>query len=214
VDGSEITLSYNRAVSQDFFRAPITSMTPNQRARRERLTAAVIAIVSETGPENLQMREVAERSGVALGTAYRYFASKEHLLAAAWADWHGRLTEKVMADLARPDRRQITERVLDFALRQMRAFQHNPNFARLAVQIEASPDPYASETLVQIGEENQRVMEALMAGLPPEIARPARIAISSTLGAGLIAWTTGRATIMETLRNLEDVVRLVLRETD
>ncbi len=201
-------------MSHDFFRAPISSMTANQRVRRDRLTRAVIEIVSETGPENLQMREVAERSGVALGTTYRYFASKEHLLAAAWADWHSRLTEKVMADLARDGRQRILDRVLDFVLREMRAFQHNPNFARLAVQLEASSDPYVSETLVEIGEENQRVMDALMAGLDPEIARPARTAISSTLGGGLVAWTTGRATIMETLRNLEEVVRLVLRETD
>jgi AcrR family transcriptional regulator len=202
-------------VSQDFFRTPIGSMTTNQRARRDRLTRAVIEIVSETGPENLQMREVAERSGVALGTTYRYFTSKEHLLAEAWKDWQDRLTEKVMTDVGRGGQQQSTcDRVLEFVLREMRAFQHNPNFARLAVQLEACPDPYVSETLVQIGEENQRVMDALMAGLDEEILRPARIAISSTLGAGLVAWTTGRVTIVEALRNLEEVVRLVLGETD
>ncbi|MGI8330424.1 TetR family transcriptional regulator [Actinomadura scrupuli] len=201
-------------MSQDFFRTPIGSMTANQRARRDRLTRAVIEIVSETGPENLQMREVAERSGVALGTIYRYFTSKEHLLAEAWKDWQGRLTEKVMGDLGRVGRQPTYERVLEFVLREMRAFQHNPNFARLAVQLEACPDPYVSETLVQIGEENQRVMDALMAGLDEDIVRPARIAISSTLGAGLVAWTTGRVTIVEARRNLEEVVRLVLGETD
>ncbi len=206
-------------MSHDFFRATVDTMTPNQLARRHRLTETVIEIVSETGPENLQMREVSERSGVALGTAYRYFASKDHLLAAAWADWHRRLTDKVTHEL---NRRPPTppgddpgagacERVLAFVQREMRAFQHNPNFARLVVYLEASSDPYVSETLVQLSEENQRVMNALMEGLPEEITRPAQIAIGSTLGMGLTSWTTGRITITEAMRNLEEVTRLVLK---
>ncbi|RAY12544.1 TetR/AcrR family transcriptional regulator [Actinomadura craniellae] len=194
-------------------------MTPSQLARRRRLTETVIEIVSETGPENLQMREVAERSGVALGTAYRYFASKDHLLAAAWADWHGRLSEKVISDLSKqPGGRSedgsasVCERVLAFVLREMRAFQHNPNFARLAVHLEACNDPYVSETLVGLGEENERVMRALMGDLPEEVARPARVAISSTLGMGLTSWTTGRTTVTEAMRNIEEVTRLVMRD--
>jgi TetR/AcrR family transcriptional regulator, cholesterol catabolism regulator len=206
-------------VSHDFFPQPVGIMTGNQLARRRKLTDTVIEIVSERGPENLQMREVAERSGVALGTAYRYFTSKDHLLAAAWADWHQRLTERVMADIARRNGSsrdgKVTstcERVLAFVQREMRAFQHNPNFARLVVRLETSADPFVSETLVVLSEENQRVMEALMSDIPEEIARPARVAIASTLGSGLTAWTTGRITVTEALRNLEEVTRLVLRD--
>ncbi|WP_211359767.1 TetR family transcriptional regulator [Actinocorallia herbida] len=203
-------------MSQDFFRAPVTTMTASQLERRRKLTEAVIEIVSETGPENLQMREVAERSGVALGTAYRYFASKEHLLAAAWANWHRQLTERVMAETAARGGKKagdtVCERVLGFVQREMRAFQRNPNFARLAVLVEASSDPYVSETLAELGEENQRVMRALMEGVPEEIAAPAQTAIGSTLGMGLISWTTGRATLTETQRNLTEVTRLVLRD--
>ena len=209
-------------MSHDFFRATVETMTPNQLARRRRLTEAVIEIVSAAGPENLQMREVSERSGVALGTAYRYFASMDHLLAAAWADWHRRLTDKVMGEV---DRRaagrapsgasaadEVCERVLAFVLREMRAFQHNPNFARLVVYLESRSDPYVSETLVELGEENQRVMAALMDGLPEEVARPARTAIGSTLAVGLTFWTTGRITVAEAIRNLEEVTRLVLAD--
>ena len=207
-------------MGHDFFRQPITAMTASQLARRRRLTDAVIELVSESGPENLQMREVAERSGVALGTTYRYFASKEHLVAAAWAEWHRRLTERVMADLEKSPRRPareaedggVCERVLAFVKRELRSFQRNPHFARLAVQLEASSDPFVSETLVGLGEENQRVMHALMAGVPPEVARPAVVAISATLDSGLTAWTSGRTTATAVMRNLEEVTRLVLRD--
>ena len=33
------------------------------------------------------MKDVAERSGVALGTIYRYFSSKDHVAAAALLEW-------------------------------------------------------------------------------------------------------------------------------
>ncbi|SEG93533.1 DNA-binding transcriptional regulator, AcrR family [Thermomonospora echinospora] len=204
-------------MSHDFFRTTVSTMTASQLARRRRLTDTVIEIVSETGPENLQMREVSERSGVALGTAYRYFASKDHLLAAAWADWHRRLTDKVMNEIdGRGGSRRggggesTYERVLAFVQREMRAFQYNPNFARLAVHLEACNDPYVSETLAELGEENERVMCALMEDVPEEIARPARVAINSTLGMGLTSWTTGRSTVTEVMRNLEEVTRLIL----
>ncbi|ROO87378.1 TetR family transcriptional regulator [Actinocorallia herbida] len=140
-------------MSQDFFRSPVTTMAPNQLARRAGLTEAVIEIVSETGPENLQMREGAERSGVALGTAYRYFSSKDHLLVAAWADRQGRLTDRVMAEMsgrgAKCAEDIACELVLAFVEREMRAFQRNPNFARLAVRLETPSDPYVSETLAE-----------------------------------------------------------------
>lgn len=207
-------------MSDDFHRLPVSTMTDGQRARRDRLTAVVIEMVSESGPENLQMREVAERSRVALGTTYRYFASKEHLMAAAWVAWHRRLSERVLAGLPRAARRprrehgDLCERVLVFVHREMRAFQRNPNFARLVVFLEACADPYVAETLAEVGEDNERVMLALMDGVPEETARTAHLAISATLHSCLIYWTTGRMTVLQAMRNLEAVTRLVLRDLD
>lgn len=57
--------------------------TAAQRARRARILAATLALASRGGYEAVQMREVAERSEVALGTLYRYFPSKVHLLVSA-----------------------------------------------------------------------------------------------------------------------------------
>ena len=39
-------------------------------------------LAAEGGYDAVQMRDVAGEAGVALGTIYRYFASKDHLLAA------------------------------------------------------------------------------------------------------------------------------------
>ena len=79
---------------------PVEAMSPRQLERRRNLIAAALSLVTEIGVERLQMRQVSERSGVALGTAYRYFSSKDHLLAAAMSDWQERLAERVLAESA------------------------------------------------------------------------------------------------------------------
>src|SRR6185369_13213894 len=111
-------------------------MTPAQLARRRRLTDAVIQMIDQVPPDQLQMRDVAERSGVALGTAYRYFSSKDHLLAVA----------RDQARDGAPTSGPCT-RVLGFLHRELRAFQRHPNFARLFAQVEVATDPFASEEL-------------------------------------------------------------------
>jgi TetR/AcrR family transcriptional regulator, cholesterol catabolism regulator len=201
---------------------PVSTMTAAQLARRRRLTDAVIEMVDEVGPEQLQMRDVAERSGVALGTAYRYFSSKDHLLAAAWADWHRRLTDRVQAEVGKEQSRARSAqmgggactRVVAFVHRQMRAFQRHPNFARLVAHVQASSDPFASEELAGLAADNARVMSALMAGVPEEIARPAATAVNSVFAMSLANWTTGRLTTTDVFRQTEEVARLVLGTYD
>ena len=46
-----------------------------QRERRKRILDATLAIASKGGYEAVQMRAVAERADVAVGTLYRYFPS-------------------------------------------------------------------------------------------------------------------------------------------
>src|SRR3982074_3273354 len=54
-----------------------------QRERRKRILDATLAIASKGGYEAVQMRAVAERADVPVGTLYRYFPSKVHLLVSA-----------------------------------------------------------------------------------------------------------------------------------
>ena len=54
-----------------------------QRDRRKRILDATIALASKGGFDAVQMRAVAEQADVALGTLYRYFPSKIHLLVSA-----------------------------------------------------------------------------------------------------------------------------------
>src|SRR5437764_2549287 len=81
-----------------------------QRERRKRILDATLALASKGGYDAVQMRTVAERADVALGTLYRYFPSKIHLLVSALVQVFDRTQEEL-------DRRPIpgdpqTERLL------------------------------------------------------------------------------------------------------
>ncbi len=76
---------------------PLSDMTSAQLARRAKIIEEVIDLIGEVGADAVQMRDVAQRSEVALATLYRYFSSKENLLAAALADWQKRLTRRMLS---------------------------------------------------------------------------------------------------------------------
>src|ERR1700730_10835495 len=95
-----------------------------QRERRKRILDATLALASKGGYEAVQMRAVAERADVALGTLYRYFPSKIHLLVSALAREFERTQEKL-------DRAPIPgdtpyDRMLYVLGRTTRAMQREP----------------------------------------------------------------------------------------
>src|SRR3954469_16432421 len=63
------------------------SLPRGQQERRERIVRAAITLLEQGEYDAIQMRDVAREAGVALGTVYRYFTSKEHLYAAALLEW-------------------------------------------------------------------------------------------------------------------------------
>jgi AcrR family transcriptional regulator len=65
-------------------------------ARKERLIAAATALAAEGGYDAVQMRDVAARAEVALGTLYRHYASKDQLLLAAMAQQATTLRERLV----------------------------------------------------------------------------------------------------------------------
>ncbi|MFT5221907.1 MAG: AcrR family transcriptional regulator [Glaciecola sp.] len=61
-------------------------LTAAQRKRRTDILNAARALAIKGGYDAVQMRDVSEKAGVALGTLYRYFPSKTHLLIAVMQD--------------------------------------------------------------------------------------------------------------------------------
>src|ERR1700689_467943 len=66
-----------------------------QRERRKRILDATLALASKGGYEAVQMRTVADHADVGLGTLYRYFPSKIHLLVGALATEMDQIQDKL-----------------------------------------------------------------------------------------------------------------------
>ncbi|MFJ5229810.1 TetR/AcrR family transcriptional regulator [Kitasatospora sp. NPDC088391] len=189
---------------------PVEAMSPRQLERRGSLLSAALALVTEIGVERLQMKQVSERSGVALGTAYRYFSSKDHLLAAAMADWHRLLLADLVGEVGVGRSASPAERAVRFVRRGMRAYQRQPELARLRVAVATSTDPFASEALQGLARADRAALGAVLPEVPPASGELVRHMVGHAWQGELTAWVTGRSTLDDARTRLEEMVRLVL----
>ena len=95
-----------------------------QNERRKRIIDTTIALASKGGYDAVQMRTVAEKADVALGTLYRYFPSKIHLLVTGLAREFERSLDKL--ERTRIPGENPYERVMFVLGRTTRALQRNP----------------------------------------------------------------------------------------
>ncbi|SHN46604.1 TetR/AcrR family transcriptional regulator [Cryptosporangium aurantiacum] len=122
-----------------------------QLARRERIVEAGLHLLESQEYDRIQIRDVAQEAGVALGTLYRYFSSKEHLYAAVLLEWSalGRTGE-------RRAKRGSAERHLRSRIRGViTAFERQPQFYKVQVLLQSSTDPNAKALLSEFAEAAQ-----------------------------------------------------------
>ena len=184
------------------------SLTRPQQARRQRVVDAAMELGLEGGYEAVQMRDVAARAEVAMGTVYRYFISKDHLLAAALVHWVEQLDSRLSQVPARGD--NSAERVLDVLDRALRSMGRQPRLVGAVFTALASPDPAAIECQQQVA--------ALMDGIisraigepqPPDPAARARI-LGHVWYSSLVGWVNGWSDINRVHEELVIAVRLLL----
>ncbi len=95
-----------------------------KQARRERLLLAVWSLVAERGFASVRVSDVAKRAGMATGTVYRYFPSREALFVAVFERATEVEVEQVRQALAgneRPVARRVEQALKTFARRALRA---------------------------------------------------------------------------------------------
>jgi TetR/AcrR family transcriptional regulator, cholesterol catabolism regulator len=181
-----------------------------QRDRHRRILDATLALASKGGYEDVQMRAVAERADVALGTLYRYFPSKIHLLVSALAREFERYQERL-------DRRPIPgegpyERVMYVLDRTTRAMQRDPMMIEAMTRAFMFADPSAANEVNTVARLTERMFtKAMHEGEPT----PDEIAIARVIGdvwmSNLVVWVTRRASTDDVSNHLELAVRLLLR---
>ncbi len=182
--------------------------TPAQQARRQRVVDAGLTLLRDRDYDHIQMKDVAEEAGVALGTLYHYFASKEHLFAEVLVEWAQRLGPNISRNplKARSDR----ERLAEVFHRSVRAFQRQPQLARLVATLETSADPLASEVLARLGEATTGAYVGAMRGVDAERAHAIVRVMDSVLASGLRSWVSGHMPITEVHDRLDEAAALLL----
>ena len=187
-----------------------------QRDRRRRILDATIELASKGGFDAVQMRAVAEKADVALGTLYRYFPSKIHLLVSALA----RRFEDSQAVIGR---RPVTgedaaERVIYVLKRATRGMQGDANLTEALTRAFMFADASVANEIHVVGMQlTSMLTRAIHGDEYVEGAQPsdqdiliARV-ISDVWLSALVSWVTGRSSAEEVGEHIEAAVRLVLR---
>ena len=159
---------------------PLEAMTSSQLIRRARLLEATLELAKEVGGQALQMKDIAARASVALGTVYRYFASKEHLLATAFADWKDRSARR-LATTTRTTDLTTAQVVSTYLVRELRSLYRHPHLAVLMTQLIGSNDPYVRQALEQMSETEAQVLRNLMPDLESELVQSVIITLGALL---------------------------------
>ncbi|WP_026338742.1 TetR family transcriptional regulator [Nocardiopsis sp. CNS-639] len=113
-------------------RAASGTMSRSQTQRRRRIVQTAAALAVRGGVEAMQMRSVAERAGVALGTLYRYFPSKMDLVVAVVTEELDLLEGGIVRRPPTAD--TPAERAVDVLLRATRGLMREPELADALVR--------------------------------------------------------------------------------
>jgi AcrR family transcriptional regulator len=184
-------------------------LTARQAARRERIIRAALELASEGGYEAVQMRDVAARADVALGTIYHYFSSKDHLLAATLVTWTRDLERQI--EKRPPQGDTVVDRVMDLLQRTTRGMRTNEKLSAAIVTGFTSPGEEVATCQFEVHD----VWSGILASAFDDSVDPARRSktirtLEHVWYSGLVGWTFGWVTLDQAISELEDAARLLL----
>ncbi|MCQ4046403.1 TetR family transcriptional regulator [Streptantibioticus rubrisoli] len=184
-------------------------LTERQEARRRRILHASAQLASRGGFDAVQMREVAENSQVALGTLYRYFPSKVHLLVATMQDQLQQMHETLRK---RPPAAEApSTRVAETLMRAFRALQREPQLADAMLRALTFADRSVSAEVDTVSRLTTAIiLDAMRLPGPPTAEQLSVVrVIEHTWHSALVTWLSGRASIAQVKIDIEMVCRLI-----
>jgi AcrR family transcriptional regulator len=186
----------------------VTTLTPSQQARRQRVITAALDLAAAGGYDAVQMRDVSNNSDVALGTIYRYFSSKDHLLAAAMADLTGGLHIQV-TDVP-PKGASAADRLVDVYKRATRALERQPKLTAALITALSSPDAGVNENAALVRGHIAGMADEILVDLDPKVRDDIVAVLGHVFYSTLTAWAHGRHPFSHVMRELEKAIRLLV----
>jgi AcrR family transcriptional regulator len=183
------------------------TLSKAQTGRRNLILELALGMVKKRGFEQVQMREVSEGAHLAIGTLYRYFPSKELLMAHVlerWCEAYWQQLEHVSEDQSNVDR------LIELSRRSIRAFEDEPNFLSVANALQLSHDPEIIVVMTRISERSYRFFAGSLVGLPDDDAETIADTVLAVIGAKLGMWIKGRMPIRQVYAGVERCIQLLL----
>jgi AcrR family transcriptional regulator len=186
------------------------ALTDNQLARRQRVIDAGLTLLKRRDYDRIQVKDVAEEAGVALGTVYHYFSSKEHIFAEVLVKWAATLRDSLTR---RPLTGVSPQQLLTEALhRSVGAFERQPQLARLISSLQLSADPFAAEILGRVDAITTGVYLELLDGVDPDLARSIVRTAEAVMDSMLRSWSADRLAITDLYDYLTEAVVLLFSQ--
>lgn len=187
-------------------------LTETQRERRLRVIEAALRLAADGGYESVQMRDVSTEADVALGTIYRYFSSKDHLLVSAMVEW---MLELEAAMTKRPPRGDETvDRVLDVLHRALRAVEREPERAAAVVKAQTSDDGAAVRASQEVTDVLYRIMaSAFLDGGDTDAQHDTIRVLAHVWFSCLVSWTSGVGDMAWVRSEVDTAAHLLLPAT-
>jgi len=190
-----------------------SALTRNQAARRERVIRAALELAAEGGYDVVQMRDVAARAQVALGTIYRYFPSKDALLLAVMVQWLGDLEQRVMRRPPAGD--DTVDRVMDVLGRALRSMDREPKLTAAVIAAMTAGDPASVAAIGDVTEAMARIMRsAFPEDVDPTLEASAAKVLGHVWWSATIAWANGMGDIDWVAGELREATTLIAERID
>ncbi|MCU1393101.1 MAG: Transcriptional regulator, TetR family [Ilumatobacteraceae bacterium] len=186
----------------------VTPLTSKQRDRRDRVVDAAMALAIEGGYDAVHMREVSARTGVALGTIYRYFPSKDHLLISVMSSWTDQLSTQLDQRPARGS--TPASRVTDVLHRACHSLERQPLLAAAVIRAMSSTEVGVSRASREVGRNLRGNIEPLLAEFDTDTRDAIIEIINHVWLSTLIAWSSGRILFSQVSQQLAMTVRMLL----
>jgi AcrR family transcriptional regulator len=187
-------------------------LTADQRDRRRRVIDAAFELGAERGYDAVQMRDVSAISGVSLATIYRYFSSKDHLLAAAMTEWTARLQSRVAQSPPRGD--TAADQLADVLGRACRAMARQPKLSAALVRALSSSDAGVQASAAEVQGQIDAMATGILVDLDPRLRSDILAVLGHVWYSTLVAWANGRIDFDAVVRELTRAVHVLVDPHD
>jgi AcrR family transcriptional regulator len=182
--------------------------------RKDRILDVAVDLAAAGGYENVRQRDVADQAGIALGTLYKSFISKEHILSAAMAREADELERRLKA---RPPQGATPSERLQALFRIItRAMCQKPKYARAVIRAMASGQPEVASHVTAYQGRMNAIIGSVLAGEGSEEGEfeERQLALATLLQqiwfASLVAWSAGILTQPNVIVHMNQAIELIL----